>query len=166
MIFLSKISLIGSKIKKLYHKHILKRKYFRHGKCKMCGACCQNIYVRHSNKIIESQEEFDKIRECDDYSFYKHIEVVGKDDFGLIFSCNKFDKDKKLCTDHKNRPPICRNYPSEEIFSFGACLQDDCGYSFTPIESFEEVFNKVLKRPVKNFEEYKEEISSCNTDDY
>ena len=64
----------------------------------------------------------------------------------------KFDKEKKLCKDHKNRPPICRNYPSEEIFKMGAQLQSDCGYSFEPIEKFYEVFEKVNKKPPKDFE--------------
>ena len=121
----------------------------------MCGACCRNIYVRHGKKIIKTVEEFEKIKNSDDYSFYQHIKVIGNDDFGLIFECEKFDKDKKLCSDHKNRPPICSNYPSEEIFKMGAALKDDCGYRFEPIEKFEEVFKKISKRPVKKFEEVK-----------
>lgn len=142
-----------NKIKKFYHLKILKRRYFRTGKCKMCGCCCENIYVRHNMKVISTNEEFEEIKKIDPYSFYHHITVIGKDDFGLIFKCNKFDKEKRLCKDHKNRPSICKKYPSEEIFSFGACLQDDCGYKFEPIEKFDEVFKKVMKKPVKNFEQ-------------
>lgn len=120
----------------------------------MCGCCCENIYVRHGNKIIETQEEFDYIKNHDDYIFYKHITPIDKDDFGLIFSCNKFDKEKRLCKDHKNRPPICINYPTEEIFKMGAQLKDDCGYYFEPIEKFDEVFKKISKKPVKKFNEF------------
>ncbi len=140
------------KIKKFYHQKILKRNYYRFGKCKQCGRCCANIYVRHGKDIIKEESEFENIKKTDDYSFYQHIEVIGKDDFGLIFECKKFDKEKKLCKDHKNRPPICRNYPSEEIFKMGAQLQSDCGYSFEPIEKFCEVFEKVNKKPPKDFE--------------
>jgi len=143
-------------IKKQYYLKILKKRYFRYGACRMCGACCQNIYVRHGKNIIKTEEEFEKIKSCDSYVFYQHIKVIGKDDFGLIFECLKFDKDKKLCTDHKHRPPICSNYPSEDIFKMGATLKEDCGYRFEPIEKFEEVFKKVSKRPVKAFEEFKE----------
>ena len=153
MISLNKIL---KKIKKFYHLKILKRRYYRLGKCAQCGCCCENIYVRHEGKVIQSENEFESIKNNDDYSFYKHISIIGKDDFGLIFSCNKFDKEKRLCTDHKNRPSICKNYPSEQIFSFGAQLQDKCGYSFEPIEKFDEILNKVLKQPVKKFEEYVE----------
>ena len=98
-----------------------------------------------------------KIKQIDNCSFYQHIKVIGKDDFGLIFECQKFDKEKRLCTDHKNRPPICVNYPSEEIFKMGAQLRDECGYSFEPIEKFDEVFAKISKKPVKNFQEFMDE---------
>ena len=116
----------------------------------MCGACCRNIYVRHDENVIKTEEEFKKIQDTETYSFYQHIKVIDKDDFGLIFECEKFDKEKNLCKDHKKRPPICKNYPSEEIFKMGACLKDDCGYYFEPIESFEEVFKKISKKPQKN----------------
>ena len=149
MILLKKII---EKIKKFYHLRILKKKYYRLGKCAMCGCCCENIYVRHNGKVILSKEEFQEIQKTDSYSFYKHITIIGKDEFGLIFSCDKFDKEKRICTDHKNRPSICKNYPSEEIFSFGAQLQDGCGFSFEPIEKFDEVFSHIMKHPVKEFE--------------
>lgn len=141
------------KLKKFYHLKILKRHYYRLGKCRRCGCCCENIYVRHKNKIIKTKEEFEQIKKNDSYSFYQHISVIDKDDFGLIFECDRFDKEKRLCKDHKKRPSICKNYPSEEIFSFGAQLQEGCGYSFEPIEKFDEIFKKVLKKPPRDFEQ-------------
>ena len=144
---------IFEKIKKYYHLKVLKKRYYRLGSCAQCGCCCENIYVRHHGAVIQNEEEFKEIRKTDNYSFYKHISIIGKDDFGLIFSCDKFDKEKRLCTDHKNRPSICRNYPSEEIFSFGAQLQEDCGFRFEPIQSFQEIYTKIAKKPVKDFEQ-------------
>lgn len=141
------------KIKKFYYTKILNKKYYRLGKCLKCGGCCENIYIRHEGKVISSSSEFEEIKKTDKYSFYQHISVTGEDKFGLIFSCNKFDKEKRICKDHKNRPSICRNYPSEEIFSFGAQLQDKCGFYFQPIESFDEIFKKVSKKKPKNFEQ-------------
>ncbi|MBQ8475765.1 YkgJ family cysteine cluster protein [bacterium] len=140
------------KIKKFYFLKILRKKYYRLGTCKRCGACCRNIYVRHKNNVIKTKEEFANIQKTQSYSFYHHIKVIGQDDFGLIFACERYDEDKKLCKKHKCRPSICRNYPSEEIFSFGAQLQPDCGYSFEPIEKFSEIFKKISKKPVKTFE--------------
>ena len=139
--------------KKQYHLKILKRRYYRFGNCLKCGSCCENIYVRHSNKIIQTEEEFEEIKKQDNYSFYRHIEIIDKDEFGLIFACQKYDKEKKLCKNHKKRPSICSNYPSEEIFMMGACLKEGCGYRFEPIEKFDEIFKKISKKPVKNFEQ-------------
>ncbi len=141
------------KIKKFLYLKIFKKKYYKKGSCARCGACCENIYIRHKGGVIKSEAEFDNIKKEDSYSFYKHITIIGKDKFGLVFACNKFDKEKKLCQDHKNRPSICKNYPSEEIFSFGASLNPDCGFSFEPIEKFDEVFKKISKNPPKNFTE-------------
>ena len=138
--------LIIKKVKDFFYSKILRRKYYRYGTCNKCGACCENIYIRHQGGIIKTKDEFREILEHDDYSFYHHISVVGADNFGLIFSCNKFNKEKRICNDHKHRPSICRNYPSEEIFSFGASLQDKCGFIFKPIISFEQVLTKLSKK--------------------
>ena len=75
------------KIHKFYYSKILKKKYFKIGTCLKCGCCCENIYVRHNGKVINNSDEFENIKKIDPYSFYKHIEIVGKDDFGLIFTC-------------------------------------------------------------------------------
>ena len=139
------MKLINS-IKKFYHQKILKHKYYRTGSCLKCGRCCENIYVRHKNTTIKDEESFNKLKDSNRNGFYNHISIIGKDDFGLIFACNLYDKDKKLCSAHHKRPTICRNYPSEEIFSFGAILHPECGFSFKPIESFKEVFDKTSKK--------------------
>lgn len=131
-------------IKKFIHLYILKRKYYRTGSCNRCGACCSRIYVNHKRDIIKSEEEFEKLKKL--HPFYTYIEVIDKDENGLVFKCNKFDKEKRICTIHKIRPGICRRYPSEEIFKMGAVMSENCGFIFTPIESFKEVFNREAKK--------------------
>ena len=130
-------------LKKFFYQKILNRKYYREGKCNRCGGCCKDIYIRHKNSVIKSEEEFNEIKNS--CSFYKHITITGKDDFGLTFTCNNFDEEKKLCKTHFLRPKICRNYPSEQIFSFGAMLHKTCGFRFEPIESFKEVLEKAAR---------------------
>lgn len=68
---------------------------------------------------------------------------MGKDEIGLIFECTNIDEETQLCKIHKNRPQICRRYPQEAIFMMGGALAENCGYKFTPIESFDEVFKKL-----------------------
>ena len=129
--------------KKSILKHILKRHYIRTGKCNMCGACCEKIYVRHIKNVIKDENEFQKLKYL--HPFYTYLEVIDKDELGLVFKCNNFDKDLKICKIHKKRPGICRRYPSEGIFSMGASLSENCGYKFMPIEKFSDVLNRQKK---------------------
>lgn len=130
--------------KKIVYKYILKRLYYRSGKCNMCGNCCQKIYVRHIKSVVKEEDEFKKLQFL--HPFYTYLEIIDKDDIGLVFKCNNFDHEKKICTIHKSRPGICRRYPSEQIFPMGSDLAENCGYKFTPIENFEEVFSNIQKK--------------------
>ena len=130
--------------KKLFYKYILRRKYYRYGQCNRCGSCCSKIYVNHGKAFVQTVEELEKLKKL--HPFYTYIEVVDKDDNGLVFKCSKFDKEKRICTIHKKRPAICRKYPSEIIFPMGAELDEKCGYYFKPIDSFKDILEKQLKK--------------------
>ena len=93
--------------------------------------------------VINSEEEFEYLKTL--HFFYGYLKVVGKDETGLVFECTKLDKTTGKCTAYNKRPLLCRQYPLEEIFMMGGGISDDCGYKFTPINTFEEVFSK-LKR--------------------
>ncbi|MBQ9245876.1 YkgJ family cysteine cluster protein [bacterium] len=129
---------------KFFYKYILRRKYYRFGKCNRCGDCCSKIYVKHNNGVITCEEEFNKLKKL--HPFYAGLEIIDKDKQGLVFKCNKFDKDKKICTIHKFRSSICRKYPSEEIFKFHGVMSDKCGYYFKPIDTFKEILEKEQKK--------------------
>lgn len=138
---------IVKNIKKLVYKNLLKRIYYRTGQCNRCGMCCQRIYVRHKSSVVNSIEDFEKLKLL--HPFYTYLEVIDEDDLGLVFKCNNFDSEIKGCKIHKNRPGICRRYPTEQIFSMGAILSPDCGYKFVPIEDFSEVFENVKRKKLK-----------------
>lgn len=127
-------------LKKFFYKYILRKQYFRTGACNRCGACCSKIYVNHKKGIIKTEEEFLKLKRI--HPFYTYLEIVDKDDNGLVFKCNKFDKNKHICTIHKFRPGICRRYPSDVILKMNGVMAEECGYTFKPIESFKEVLYK------------------------
>ena len=128
------------KLKKFYYKYILRKKYIRTGFCLKCGQCCQNIYIKHDKNVIADEKEFYYLNQK---GKYLDFEVIGKDDTGLVFKCKLLDEESKLCKNHKIRDFICRRYPQEEIFTFGAKLAQGCGYKFEPIESFEDVLKRV-----------------------
>ncbi len=135
---------IYKKIKKFIATTIFKRKYERVGKCAGCGQCCTHIYVRHAKNVVQTEEEFKKLKLL--HPFYTYLNVIGKDETGLIFECKNRDEETKLCKIHKSRPNICRRYPQEEIFMMGGALAENCGYSLIPYKSFEEVFSAVKKK--------------------
>lgn len=128
-------------LKKFYLSKILRKYYIRTGKCKACGRCCQQIYVRHAKNVISDEKEFEYLKTL--HYFYNYLKIVGKDETGLIFECTKLDKNTGKCTAYKSRPLLCRQYPLEEIFMMGGGISDDCGYKFTPINSFEDIFKKL-----------------------
>ncbi len=131
-------------LKKFIHKYILRRKYYRTGQCIRCGDCCSKIYVNHQKGMIKDEETFKKLQNL--HPFYTYLEVVDKDDNGLVFKCNKFDKEKHICTIHKIRPGICRRYPSEVILKMNGVMSEECGYKFTPIDTFEDVLNNLRNK--------------------
>ncbi|MDD3149255.1 MAG: YkgJ family cysteine cluster protein [Candidatus Gastranaerophilales bacterium] len=129
-------------IRKFFAK-ITGKKYVRIGSCKSCGRCCQSIYVRTASHIIKDEEEFEKLK--NQHFFYTYLKVVDKNDTGLVFECTKLDKEKGICTAYKQRALLCRLYPQEEVFTMGGTISEDCGYKFIPVESFENILNKVQK---------------------
>jgi uncharacterized protein len=146
----TKINKANLEYKKFFFGKVLGRKYIRTGKCKACGRCCREIYVRHASDIIKDEEEFDKLKGS--HFFYSYLKVTGKSETGLVFECTMLDKEKGICTAYKRRALLCRQYPVEEIFMMGGEISENCGFKFIPIESFETVFNKVKKAQTRGFE--------------
>ena len=140
---------IFAKLKQFFYKNILRKKYYRTGHCLGCGRCCKQIYVRHAKNVVQTEDEFKKLQLL--HPFYTYLNVTGKDEIGLIFECKQLDPETNKCKIHKKRPGICRRYPQEAIFMMGGELADNCGYKFTPVETFDEVFNNIKKKSrIKN----------------
>lgn len=138
------INMIKDKIKRFFLSKILGKKYIRTGSCHGCGRCCQKIYVRHARNVIKTENEFENLKTL--HFFYSYLEVVGKDEVGLVFECSKLNKETGKCTAYNKRPLLCRQYPQEEIFMMGGSITEDCGYRFEPIVKFDEVLNKIKNK--------------------
>jgi len=132
------------KIKKFIYTKILRKKFYRKGQCLGCGKCCKKIYVKTHNHVIQEEKEFEKLKLL--HRFYTYLEVIDKDETGLVFSCSNLDKETNLCRIHKKRPGICRRYPQEELFNMGGEISEGCGYKMIPIISFSEVLEKKIKK--------------------
>ena len=132
------------KLKKWFLSAILRRTYYRTGKCNACGQCCTHIYVKHYKHVIQDEKEFKKLQLL--HSFYAHLKVIDKDDIGLVFECQNLDLETHKCKIHKFRPAICRRYPQEELFSMGGALSENCGYKMEPLIEFSDVLKREQKR--------------------
>ncbi len=113
----------------------------------MCGRCCEKIYVKHGKQVLQDEEHFYKLRKM--HKFYESLDLMGKDENGLIFACKNLDKETRKCKIHSRRAGICRKYPQEEIFKMGGDMARSCGYKFVPIFSFESVMESVKKSKSK-----------------
>lgn len=132
------------RFRKFIFSKILKKHYWRTGKCKGCGQCCTHIYVKHFKHVLKDEKEFEKLQYL--HKFYSDLKIIGKDELGLIFECKNLDSETKRCKIHFWRPGICRRYPQEELFSMGGTLSEDCGYKMEPIIPFKKVLKDVEKR--------------------
>ena len=132
------------KLKKWFLSTILRRKYYRTGKCNACGQCCTHIYVKHYKHVIQDEKEFKRLQYL--HSFYANLKVIDKDDIGLVFECQNLDPITHKCKIHKTRPGICRRYPQEELFSMGGALSEKCGYKMEPLINFADVLKKEERR--------------------
>lgn len=135
------------RIKNFFYTVILKRKYYRIGNCLGCGRCCRKIYVKHGKNVIQDEEQFKKLKRL--HPFYTYLNVIDKDETGLVFACSNVDEETNLCKIHKKRPGICKRYPQEELFSMGGFIPEDCGYKMVPIISFSEILKKEFKKNKK-----------------
>ncbi len=139
-----KITSIYEKLKTFFLLKVLRKKYRRTGTCKGCGRCCREIFVKHAGGVIKEEDEYNRLKKL--HPFYSYLKIRYKHEDGLVFECIKLDKETGKCTIYKNRALLCKLYPQEEIFMLGGVISDECGYSFIPLETFEEVLQKVNRK--------------------
>ena len=95
--------------------------------CNKCGKCCEALVFQYNMEEIKTQlatmypdddginfaiSHFTEITKDEAYSINSHLKRWEDREAPLFFfTCNMYDKEKNICKDHKNRPPICSGYP-------------------------------------------------------
>jgi len=93
---------------KLKQAFFPKKKYIS-GYCRQCGECCKDLRLFYSGIPLTDINEFNEL--CATYPEYSIFKLKHKSSNGqLVFFCTNLGKDNK-CSDYKNRPDICINYP-------------------------------------------------------
>jgi Fe-S-cluster containining protein len=133
-----KIKYFFQYLKFLHNKHV-SAKYVVKGKCKACGKCCRSIVFYDGDKLIKTEEEFEKAKLKNERM--NLFEISGRDetDGALTFVCKSLGEDGK-CKSYFFRSMFCREYPfviPDFIKNNGKTLEG-CGYYFSVDKEFKE----------------------------
>ena len=81
--------------------------------CSRPGACCQKM---HLGNWANSNRQWKKLFKKHGLPFHPLFKTNGF----WYHGCNKLDKETGLCSDHDNRPDVCRHY---EVGIDGLCTK-------------------------------------------
>jgi Fe-S-cluster containining protein len=122
--------------------------YIRSGSCNGCGRCCTDIYIAPRGTPIQTEAEFEAEKQRDPQ--YRHFDMIGETDTGLLFRC-QYLKPDNTCADYDNRPDFCRRYPAEASLLAGGTLAKECSYTFELIRTFGDVLSEQARRKTRSF---------------
>jgi Fe-S-cluster containining protein len=114
-------------VERFFKKYIFKPMYKVTGSCRQCGTCCQLIGIETPDYLLKRKWLMRLI-----IAFYKKIndfvyQGFAREERMMLFTCNKFDKEKHNCSIHPWRPALCRNYPLLRYFNKPVVF-NTCGY--------------------------------------
>jgi hypothetical protein len=96
------------------------------GSCRKCGRCCQEIYVRATERQLASGWFIDLTIRWISWLFnFIHLRTEAERGY-LVFTCRSKLADGR-CGDYFWRPNICRNYPLVDYFDRPTVFPD-CGF--------------------------------------
>ena len=126
---------------KFFFDRLFSSKYIVKGKCRQCGNCCRNILFYIGEKVVTTEEEFEKIKKFE--KKYNNFYISGKGEKGeLLFACKALREDGK-CSVYHFRSVQCRFYPkiSQKFVYNGGQPLDGCGYKFDINKKFRDYIN-------------------------
>lgn len=113
------------------------------GSCHMCGSCCRCICLYVDGRWIKTKRQIKKM--YDSKPELRRFKPTGTRIDGLLeFYCEKLNEDGS-CSDYENRPDLCRDYPTRDIFLQYGVLPDSCGYRMGTEQDFEKVLNNAIR---------------------
>ncbi|MBU1026434.1 MAG: YkgJ family cysteine cluster protein [Candidatus Margulisbacteria bacterium] len=108
-------------------KILFKSRWVLAGKCKQCGKCCEEIYLKMTPNQISSKFFTNLAIRWISWLFDFILIRVEQDAGYLVFTCKHRLRDGR-CGNYFWRPNICRNYPLVDYFEEPKMLPD-CGFT-------------------------------------
>lgn len=124
--------------------------------CGKCGYCCKMIWLPYSKKYIKDILKKNP-NHCDAKFILENWERVSKEKGkklnpsyfkktlkrkSFFYTCKKYDSKNKICTVHKDRPDVCRNFPLYSKYKeINGIKKLDPGYV---LYSKNCIFNKII----------------------
>lgn len=116
------------------------------GACQHSGFCCQKLSIFKQGNRINTPKQFEKV--CNEDPVFKRFIPIPKTEPKLQFNCSCL-LPNNWCSDHPNRPALCRNYPASNFIE-NIPFYKGCGYKVIKKELPKGIKNK---RVLKAFEE-------------
>lgn len=108
-------------------KILFKTNWVLQGKCKQCGICCQEIYLKITPRQLSSRFFTNLAIKWTSWIFDFILLRIDYDNYYLVFTCKHRQPDGR-CGNYFWRPNICRNYPLVDYFEEPKMLPG-CGFS-------------------------------------
>ena len=104
-----------------------KTRWTLEGKCKKCGNCCREIYLKITPRQLSSKLFTNLAIAWISWVYDFILLSVDRDNHYLIFTCKNRREDGS-CGNYFWRPNVCRNYPLVDYFEEPKTLPN-CGFT-------------------------------------
>ncbi len=118
--------LLDNLLLNLLKKILFKSRWVLSGKCKQCGICCEEIYLKMTPNQIGSKFFTGLAIRWISWLFDFILIRIEQEPGYLVFTCKHRLRDG-CCGNYFWRPNICRNYPLVDYFEEPKMLPG-CGY--------------------------------------
>lgn len=122
--------LLDNFLTNLPKKVLFRSRWVLEGKCRKCGTCCKEIYLRITPRQLSSKLFTELAVRWTSWIFDFELLRIDYENCYLVFSCKHLRSDGK-CGSYFWRPNICRNYPLVDYFEEPKVLPD-CGFRARP----------------------------------